>query len=161
MALFKSSECIRTPLLAVDAIVLLDGRIALIKRANQPFKGSFALPGGFVEIGESVECAVQREVKEETGLDFKPDRLVGVYSDPSRDPRGHVVSVCFIGEGTGGLRSGSDAKDAALFSLEDLPPLAFDHGRIISDAFLGESVQPFSHSIDKQPYCSVSEADKE
>lgn len=121
--------------LTVDAIIPYKGKIVLIKRANEPFKGYYALPGGIVEYGESVEDAVLREVEEETGLKVKIHSLVGVYSDPKRDPRGHFVSICFIVIPIGGeLRSGSDAKEIALFHLKELPKLAFDHEKMIRDA---------------------------
>lgn len=96
--------------------------------------GCYALPGGFVEIGETVENAARREVMEETGVNASLVKLVGVYSDPDRDPRGHVVSVCYLADGSGELKSGSDASDVYLFRLDDLPELAFDHARMIRDA---------------------------
>ncbi|HIP62693.1 MAG TPA: NUDIX hydrolase [Archaeoglobus profundus] len=121
--------------LTVDAIIPYQGKIVLIRRRNEPFKGYYALPGGIVEYGETVEEAVLREVKEETGLDVKIHKLVGVYSDPNRDPRGHFVSICFITIPVGGeLKAGSDAKDIALFSLDNIPKLAFDHNKMIEDA---------------------------
>jgi len=128
----------KTPLLAVDAIILYKGGIVLIRRENPPFQGSYALPGGFVDVGESVEDAVAREASEETGLKIDIKRLVGVYSDPGRDPRGHVVSICYLAEGQGELKSGSDARSAEIFRRDGLPELAFDHARMISDA-LGRS----------------------
>ena len=82
--------------LTVDAIIPYKGKIVLIKRKNEPYKDYYALPGGIVEYGESVESALIREAKEETSLDVEPYKLVGVYSQPDRDPRGHFVSVCFI-----------------------------------------------------------------
>ncbi|AGK60259.1 ADP-ribose pyrophosphatase [Archaeoglobus sulfaticallidus PM70-1] len=125
------SECI---VLTVDAIVPYRGGIVLIRRKNEPFKGYYALPGGIVEYGESVESAVLRELKEETGLDGKIYKLVGVYSDPNRDPRGHFVSVCFIVKGKGRLKAGSDAREVGVFSLDELPELAFDHKKMIDSA---------------------------
>ena len=123
---------VRTPFLAVDAVIFLKDRIVLIRRKNPPYEDRYALPGGFVEVGETVEDAVRREAKEETGLDIELLRLVGVYSDPGRDPRGHVVSVCYLAQGNGELRSGSDAKSAEVFRPDNLPALAFDHEKIIS-----------------------------
>jgi len=121
--------------LTVDAIIPYKGGIVLIKRRNEPFKDHYALPGGIVEYGEKVEEALVREVKEETGLDVEPYRLVGVYSDPNRDPRGHFVSICFIATPKGGeLRANSDAKDVRVFKLDLLPKLAFDHNKMIEDA---------------------------
>ncbi len=124
----------RTPLLAVDAIILFQEGIVLVRRENPPYQGCYALPGGFVEIGETVEEAVRREAKEETGLEIEPLGLMGVYSDPGRDPRGHVVSLAFLARGYGILMSGSDARSAEVFSPQSLPPLAFDHRKIISDS---------------------------
>lgn len=123
-----------TPLLTVDALIIYGGKIVLIRRKNPPFANQFALPGGFVEVGETVEEAAIREAKEETGLDIKLLKLLGVYSDPSRDPRGHTVSVCFLAIGRGNLKAGSDAKDTGLFSLNEIPKLAFDHNKIIENA---------------------------
>ena len=113
-----------TPLLTVDALIIYDGELVLIKRKNPPYKGQFALPGGFVDIGETVEQATIREAKEETGLDINITRLLGVYSDPLRDPRGHTISICFMAYGEGDLRASSDAEDVKLFNLYDLPKLA-------------------------------------
>ena len=123
-----------TPFLAVDAAIFLKGRIVLIRRKNPPYEGRYALPGGFVEVGETTEDGVRREAKEETGLDIELLCLVGVYSDPDRDPRGHVVSVCYLAQGNGKLRSGSDARSAEIFRFDNLPALAFDHEKIIADA---------------------------
>jgi 8-oxo-dGTP diphosphatase len=130
---------IRTPLLASDAVIQHAGGIVLIKRDHPPFSGCYALPGGFVEIGETVEAACRREAKEETGIDIELLELIGIYSDPSRDPRGHVVSAAFLARGKGDLMAGSDAREAEVFSLKSLPDLAFDHARIISDAISLES----------------------
>jgi len=124
----------KTPLLAADALIIYKGKLVLIRRKNPPFEGLFALPGGFVEVGEKVEDAAVREAKEETGLDIRLIKLLGVYSDPSRDPRGHVVSVCYLAEGSGILKAGSDAKDIGLFGLNEIPELAFDHNKIIENA---------------------------
>ena len=124
----------KTPLLAVDAVIFFREGIVLINRDNPPYQGCFALPGGFVEIGEMVEDAVQREAREETGLVIELLGLVGIYSDPGRDPRGHVVSAAFLASGRGELVSGSDARSAEVFLINSLPPLAFDHDKIINDA---------------------------
>ena len=126
----------KTPLLAVDAVILFQSGIVLIKRDNPPYQGCFALPGGFVEIGETVENAAAREAQEETGLVIDLLGLVGIYSDPGRDPRGHVVSAAFLARGRGKLHSGSDARSAEVFLINNLPPLAFDHDKIIRDALL-------------------------
>ncbi|MCE8423256.1 MAG: NUDIX hydrolase [Candidatus Methanoperedens sp.] len=123
-----------TPLLTVDALILYEGKLVLIRRLNPPFKDHFALPGGFVEVGETVEAAVVREAKEETGLDITLLKIAGVYSDPSRDPRGHIVSICFLAKGSGKLKAGSDAKDIMLFGLNEIPRIAFDHNMIIENS---------------------------
>ncbi len=125
----------RSPALTVDAVIIADRKVVLIKRQNEPFQDFWALPGGFVEYGETVDAAVQREVAEETGLCVTLTSLVGVYSDPHRDPRGHVVSIAFLAEvSSGTLSGGSDANDARLWPFTALPNLAFDHARIIDDA---------------------------
>jgi len=122
------------PWLTVDAVIEKNGKLLLVKRANPPFEGAYALPGGFVEAGETVEEAVAREVKEETGLRTAVIGLFGVYSDPARDPRGHTVSVVFrLAIRGGSLMGGDDAAEAAFFPIQDLPPLAFDHGQVVRD----------------------------
>ncbi len=123
-----------TPLLTVDTVIIFMGKIVLIRRKNPPFQDHFALPGGFVDVGETVEAAAVREAKEETGLDVEIIRLIGVYSDPARDPRGHTVSVCFLGVGSGKLKAGSDALYTELFGINEIPELAFDHNKIIENA---------------------------
>ena len=123
-----------TPFLTVDALIIYEGKLVLVKRKNAPYQGRFALPGGFVEVGETVEEAVAREAKEETGLDIEIIKLLGVYSDPSRDPRGHTVTICFLAKGSGNLKAGSDAKETGLFGLNEIPELAFDHNKIIKNA---------------------------
>lgn len=124
-----------SPSLAVDGVLVMDGSILLIERRNSPHEGEFALPGGFVQIGETVMDAVLREVREETGIDARIVRLIGVYSDPKRDPRGHTVSVAFLLEHVAGSPvGGDDASDARFFSMNELPDLAFDHSKILSDA---------------------------
>lgn len=122
--------------LAVDAIILRDNQILLIRRGNEPFKGMLALPGGFVEPDETAEEAVVREVREETGLDVVLLGLVGVYSKPGRDPRGPVVSICYVAKATGGsLGASSDASQIEMHPPDILPQLAFDHNRMIEDAW--------------------------
>ena len=129
----------KSPKLTVDGIVLKDGTILLIKRKNQPFEGKWALPGGFVEYGEKTENATMREVFEETGLMTKINHLVGVYSDPNRDPRGHTVSIVYVLDiiCNGELKSGDDACDAKFFDLKNLPDLSFDHECIIKEVLGG------------------------
>ena len=123
-----------TPLLTIDAVIIYKRKIVLVRRKNPPFKHQFALPGGFVEIGETVEKAAIREAKEETGLDIEIIKLIGVYSDPNRDPRGHTVSICYLAKGSGNLKAGSDAKETGLFGLNEIPELAFNHNEIIENA---------------------------
>lgn len=124
----------KRPAIAADGILLYEKKVVVVKRKREPFKGRYALPGGFVEYGERVEDAARREFKEETGLETKIIGLVGVYSAPDRDPRGHVISIVFYLERTGGkLKAGDDAKDISLFSLEKVPELAFDHSMILRD----------------------------
>lgn len=124
-----------TPLLTVDAVVEKDGEVLLIKRRNPPFEDRWALPGGFVEYGETVEKAIEREVMEEAGVEIELEGILGVYSEPGRDPRGHVVSVCFVARSMGEGKAGSDAKEARFFPLEEIgeEALAFDHAKIIGD----------------------------
>ncbi len=138
----KSKKCFcvcrgyEAPALAVDAIVVRDGKILLIRRANEPFRGRWALVGGFVECGETAENAVVREVKEEVGLEVKVKELLGVYSSPDRDPRGHVVSVCYIVESKDSkIKINSEVKEARFFSLDKIKnlSLAFDHEKILRD----------------------------
>lgn len=125
----------KKPLLAVDIVIIRKDRsIVFIKRLNPPYKNFYALPGGFVEYGETVEEAAIREAKEETGLSIKIKSLIGVYSDPKRDPRGHIVSIAFLAEEVGGeLKPSSNAKEVKAF--KSIPkPLAFDHEKIVKDA---------------------------
>ena len=127
----------KTPLLTTDCVISdKTGRVLLIRRKNEPFKGAYALPGGFVEIGETLEAGCRREVAEETGLAVSQLRLVGVYSDPRRDPRGHTVSVAFAAVLPEGPqpRAGSDAEGAEWVADWRDRKLAFDHGQIIEDA---------------------------
>ncbi len=125
----------KSPLLATDIIIQYpDGEIVLIERGNEPFKGQYAIPGGGVEIGETVEQAAIREAKEETGLDIEIIKLLGVYSDPDRDPRGHCVSIVFIATPIGGeLQADSDAAFAIKTADYLKMKLAFDHNKIIRD----------------------------
>ena len=123
------------PKLTTDGVIVENDKILLIRRKYNPFEGRWALPGGFVEYGETTESAVVREVFEETGLHTRILRLVGVYSDPNRDPRGHTITVVYLLEVVGGeMRSGDDSSDAKFFNLNGLPELAFDHGKIIQEA---------------------------
>ncbi|MFQ6107384.1 MAG: NUDIX domain-containing protein [Thermoplasmata archaeon] len=124
----------RHPRIAVDGLLTYRGRLVAVRRKYPPFQGELALPGGFVEYGEKVEEAVMREFEEETGITTKVDRILGVYSDPGRDPRGHVISVVFLLERRGGrLKSGSDARCVELIEPEKTADMAFDHARIVRD----------------------------
>jgi len=115
-------------------IIEVGDRIVLVRRRNPP--EGWALPGGFVETGETVETAAVREAAEETGLKVTLTALLGVYSDPSRDPRFHTVSTVYVGRAEGVPRGGDDAAEARLFAEGDLPaPIAFDHGTILADYF--------------------------
>ena len=129
-----SSLGMRTPLVAADGLIVIDDELVLIRRKFYPFEGKLALPGGMVEYDERVEDAVRREMKEETGLDVEIVKLLGVYSEPGRDPRGHVISAAYVLKRVGGeLRSGDDAKAIELVDIDDIPDLAFDHNEIIKD----------------------------
>jgi 8-oxo-dGTP diphosphatase len=125
-----------TPSLAADTIIELKDRpgrpIVLIERKFPPY--GWAIPGGFVDIGESLEQAAAREAKEETTLVVTLMRLLGVYSDPLRDIRGHTVSAVYVVEASGEPTAQDDAKNVGVFDLDDLPAeLAFDHARILDD----------------------------
>ena len=124
----------RNPLPTADVIVEVGDRIVLVRRKHPP--AGWAIPGGFVEVGETVESAAVREALEETGLSVTLTALLGVYSDPARDPRHHTVSAVYVGRAEGTPAGGDDAAEARLFAEGDLPsPLAFDHAKILSDYF--------------------------
>jgi 8-oxo-dGTP diphosphatase len=121
-----------TPLLTVDIIIRFRGGIILIERKNPP--PGWALPGGFVEVGESLEEAAVREAREETSLDVTLTEQFHAYSSPDRDLRFHTVSVVFLGDGSGTLKGQDDARQAEVYREDALPGLiAFDHRRIIED----------------------------
>ena len=130
---------IKTPFVAVDGIVMLfDSHdnfkgIVLIERKNPPL--GIALPGGFVDIGESCENALVREMKEEISLDVQIIKLFGVYSDPKRDPRFHTVSAVYICKAYGEPQAADDAKKCFVYPLDKIPmeKLVFDHAKIIKD----------------------------
>jgi 8-oxo-dGTP diphosphatase len=127
----------KTPLLAADCVVFdAKGRALLVRRRNPPFKGQFALPGGFVDIGETVENACRRELQEETGIKAGKLRLVGVYSDPKRDPRGHTCSVVFLAvvRQRASATAGDDAAAVEWVENWRKVDVAFDHAKVLADA---------------------------
>ncbi len=129
----------KTPYLSTDGIVEIYNKnnefqgIVIIERGYEPF--GYALPGGFVDRGESVEDALKREMKEEIDLDVTITQLIGVYSDPSRDQRFHSVAVCYLAKAYGLPEAGDDAKVAKVFSLNEIPlnKLVFDHSQMVED----------------------------
>ena len=127
----------KIPSLTADIFIFDDEfNFILIKRKNNPYKDFWALPGGFVEYGESVETAAVREAKEETSIDVELIDLVNVYSDPNRDPRGHTVTVAYTAKGDMSTKKADDdASDIAIFSYQKLDEIniAFDHEKIIKD----------------------------
>jgi len=124
----------RNPLVTVDVIIELNTNIVLIERKNPPL--GWALPGGFVDYGESLEASAVREAKEETSLDIRLVEQFHSYSDPNRDPRHHTVTTVFIAKANCTPKSADDAKNIGVFTQKNLPtPIAFDHAKIISDYF--------------------------
>ena len=126
----------KTPLLTTDCVAVdARGRVLLVRRGKPPFKGKHALPGGFVEIGETVEDACRRELMEETGIKAGRLQLLGVYSDPKRDPRGHTCAVVFLTRiARATPKAGDDAAAAEWVENWSKLDLAFDHARILKDA---------------------------
>lgn len=128
----------KRPGISADAVILDRQKILLIKRKNDPFKDLWALPGGFIEYGERAEDAVVREAREETGLDIVVDKLIGVYSAPDRDPRGHTITIAYLCSADEGSNmhphAADDAADAWWWDISELPKLAFDHELIVTDA---------------------------
>lgn len=122
----------RNPIPTVDIIIEIDGGIVLIERRNEPL--GWALPGGFVDYGETLEHAATREAREETSLDIVDLQLLGCYSDPARDPRHHTITTAYIAQGIGTPKAADDAANLAVFPIDALPArLCFDHARIIAD----------------------------
>jgi 8-oxo-dGTP diphosphatase len=122
------------PAPTVDVVIALPGdRVVLVRRRHPP--PGWALPGGFVDEGETLEAAAVREAREETGLEVTLTELLYVYSDPRRDPRRHTLSAVFLGRAAGEPAGGDDAAEARAFAWGELPsPIAFDHAAILADA---------------------------
>jgi len=129
----KTIQVYKNPVPTVDIIIEVEKAIVLIKRKNPPH--GWALPGGFVDYGESFETAATREAEEETGLMVKNLQQFKTYSDPDRDPRQHTASTVFIAQADTQPTAGDDAAEAKLFTEESLPELVFDHSKIIADYF--------------------------
>ena len=131
----------KKPSITVDTLIfneLFDENkeFILIKRKNEPFMNQWAIPGGFIEYGETVETAAIREAKEETGIDIKLKKLFNIYSKPDRDPRGHTITIVYLATGNiNDMKASSDAKDIQLCSFEEISSLkiAFDHEKILND----------------------------
>jgi 8-oxo-dGTP diphosphatase len=123
----------RNPLPTVDVIIETGGGIVLVARKNPPH--GWAIPGGFVDYGESLETAARREALEETGLTIRLKGQLHTYSDPNRDPRHHTISTVFLAEAEGEPQGGDDAREAGIFIEGQIPPLVFDHDKIINDYF--------------------------
>ena len=122
----------QNPIPTVDVVIRIGDGIVLIRRKNPPL--GWALPGGFMDVGETCETAAVREAKEETGLDVQLDRLLGVYSDPRRDPRQHTLTVVYTATAEGTPIGLDDAAEAKVFALDALPdPIVFDHHQILDD----------------------------
>ncbi|MFH7320288.1 NUDIX domain-containing protein [Desulfurivibrio sp. D14AmB] len=131
-------ESRRNPVPTVDIIIEAGTGIVLIERRNPP--PGWALPGGFVDYGESLEAAAIREAREETGLKVELIGQFHTYSDPARDTRLHTISTVFIARAQGEPQAGDDAAAAAIFTADNLPPLAFDHAKILADYFRHKAV---------------------
>lgn len=138
----------RTPEIAADIVIELEDRpgrpIVVIRRAHPPL--GHALPGGFVDIGETVEHAAVREAREETGLDVSLVALLGVYSDPARDPRGHTVAIVYVATARGEPVAGDDAAGIVVTDPESAPPLVADHDRIVADYVAWRRARNASHA---------------
>jgi len=141
----------RNPLPTVDLVIEVGDRIVLVERKNPP--PGWALPGGFVDYGETLEKAAVREALEETNLAVELIEQLHTYSDPSRDPRHHTITTVFLARASGEPKGGDDAKRALLFPAEALPsPMAFDHAGIIADyiAYRRTGARPLSRASIKR-----------
>ena len=129
-------HALKNPLPTTDILIRYMGGIVLVLRANPPY--GWAIPGGFVDYGESLEAAAVREAREETGLHVRLITQFHTYSAPERDPRFHTISTVFIADGEGELKAGDDAKETGIFNKNTLPEnIVFDHGDILEDYFSG------------------------
>ena len=129
-----ATEAYKNPLPTVDVIIDIDSRVVLIKRKNDP--PGWAIPGGFIDYGESAEDAARREMREETNLEISDLRQFHTYSNPDRDPRFHTVTIVYTAKSIGTPVAGDDAGEVGLFDPDDLPaPLAFDHAEILKEYF--------------------------
>ena len=127
-------ERYRNPFPTVDVIIEVEGGIVLIRRKNPPY--GWAIPGGFVDYGETLEAAAVREAREETCLDVELISQLGAYSEPDRDPRQHSISFVYVARAKGTPKASDDASDAGVFDMTSLPEtMAFDHNKILSDYF--------------------------
>ena len=132
----KTSSNPGNPVPTVDIIIEYNEGIILIERKNPPY--GWALPGGFVDYGETLESAARREANEETGLDVELIRQFHAYSDPQRDPRHHTITIVFVAHAKGRPKAGDDAKELGIFTENTLPDkMAFDHRAILADYFSG------------------------
>lgn len=130
----------KQPRVTVDIIIEIENGIVLIKRKNPPY--GWAIPGGFVDYGESLENAAVREAKEETGLDIADLRQFHTYSEPGRDPRGHTISTVFIAKAKDKPEANDDAADIGIFTKDNLPEeIVFDHRKILEDYFTDKWMQ--------------------
>lgn len=156
------------PAVTTDCVIFgYDGgalRVLLVRRGRDPYKGRWAFPGGFLEMDESADRGVVRELREETGLDVTAVRQFHTFSDPSRDPRGRVISIGYYAViALRGVRGGDDAADARWFALDAVPPLAFDHDMMLALALtaLRDTLRldPTGRSLGLQPYVARRLAD--